>query len=122
MRVVLVDDHVSLREMLRVILGMEGGYEIVGETASGLETLKLCRATKPALVILDLSLPELSGTHLVRLLLREPWDVRGYAVTSYASQGKSVNHVLFSDSAVKAVTNNQQWYVTISRGQCFSLP
>lgn len=43
--------------------------------------------------------------------------VRGYAVTSYASQGKSVNHVLFSDSAVRATTNQQQWYVTISRGQ-----
>jgi conjugative relaxase-like TrwC/TraI family protein len=43
--------------------------------------------------------------------------VRGYAVTSYASQGKSVDFVLFSDSAVKAATNNQQWYVTISRGR-----
>jgi conjugative relaxase-like TrwC/TraI family protein len=43
--------------------------------------------------------------------------VRGYAVTSYASQGKSVDYVLFSDSAVKAATNNQQWYVTISRGK-----
>jgi conjugative relaxase-like TrwC/TraI family protein len=43
--------------------------------------------------------------------------VRGYAVTSYAAQGKSVDHVLFSDSAVKAATNQQQWYVTISRGK-----
>ncbi|MGP8237989.1 MAG: MobF family relaxase [Limisphaerales bacterium] len=43
--------------------------------------------------------------------------VRGYAVTSYAAQGKSVDHVLFSDSAVKAATNRQQWYVTISRGK-----
>jgi hypothetical protein len=43
--------------------------------------------------------------------------VRGYAVTSYASQGKTVDHVLFSDSAVKAATNQQQWYVTVSRGR-----
>jgi len=43
--------------------------------------------------------------------------VRGYAVTSYAAQGKSVDHVLFSDSAVKAATNKQQWYVTVSRGK-----
>jgi len=42
--------------------------------------------------------------------------VRGYAVTSYGSQGKTVEHVLFSDSSVKAATNNQQWLVTISRG------
>ncbi len=40
----------------------------------------------------------------------------GYAVTSYGSQGKTVDYVLFSDSTVKAATNAQQWYVTISRG------
>jgi hypothetical protein len=43
--------------------------------------------------------------------------VPGYAVTSYGSQGKTVDYVLFSDSAVKAATNDQQWYVTISRGR-----
>ena len=43
--------------------------------------------------------------------------VRGFAITSYASQGKTVDHVLFSDSAVRAATNSQQWYVTISRGR-----
>lgn len=43
--------------------------------------------------------------------------LRGYAVTSYGSQGKTVDHVLFSDSTVKAATNAQQWYVTISRGR-----
>src|ERR1700733_15024144 len=43
--------------------------------------------------------------------------VRGYTVTSYAAQGKTVDYVLFSDSAVKAATNQNQWYVTISRGR-----
>jgi nitrous oxidase accessory protein NosD len=38
-------------------------------------------------------------------------------VTSYGSQGKTVDYVLFSDSTVKAATNAQQWYVTISRGR-----
>ncbi|PYK62041.1 MAG: hypothetical protein DME21_07430 [Verrucomicrobia bacterium] len=43
--------------------------------------------------------------------------VRGYAVTSYAAQGRTVDYVLFSDSAVRAATNDHQWYVTISRGR-----
>jgi ATP-dependent exoDNAse (exonuclease V) alpha subunit len=43
--------------------------------------------------------------------------VHGYAVTSYSSQGKTVDHVLLVDSAVKAATNAQQWYVSISRGR-----
>ena len=42
---------------------------------------------------------------------------RGYAVTSYGSQGKTVDHVLFGDSGVRAASNTQQWYVTISRGR-----
>ncbi len=43
--------------------------------------------------------------------------VPGYAVTSYGSQGKTTDYVLFSDSAVRAATNGRQWYVTISRGR-----
>lgn len=42
---------------------------------------------------------------------------RGYAVTSYGSQGRTVDHVLLGDSAVRAATNAQQWYVSISRGR-----
>jgi conjugative relaxase-like TrwC/TraI family protein len=41
----------------------------------------------------------------------------GYAVTSYGSQGKTVDFVLFSDSALRAATDSRQWYVTISRGR-----
>lgn len=42
---------------------------------------------------------------------------RGYAVTSYASQGKTVDTVIFADAANRAATNQNQWYVTISRGR-----
>ena len=41
----------------------------------------------------------------------------GYAVTSYGSQGKTVDYVLFSDSTIKAATSAEQWYVSISRGR-----
>jgi conjugative relaxase-like TrwC/TraI family protein len=41
----------------------------------------------------------------------------GYATTSYGGQGKTVEHVLVSDSGVKAATHARQWYVDISRGR-----
>ena len=41
----------------------------------------------------------------------------GYAITSYGSKGKTVDFVLFSDSAVRAATDRRQWYVTISPGR-----
>lgn len=42
---------------------------------------------------------------------------RGYAVTSYASQGKTVDTVLFADAASRLATNRNQWYVAISRAR-----
>jgi len=42
---------------------------------------------------------------------------RGYAVTSYASQGKTVDTVLVADAACRAASNRNQWYVAISRGR-----
>jgi conjugative relaxase-like TrwC/TraI family protein len=42
---------------------------------------------------------------------------RGYAVTSYAGQGKTVDTVLLADAANPGATNRNQWYVAISRGR-----
>ena len=42
---------------------------------------------------------------------------RGYAVTSYASQGKTVDTVLVADAGCRTATNSNQWYVAISRGR-----
>lgn len=57
--------------MLAVVLRMEGGYELVGDASGGMEGLRMCRAMRPDIVILDLSLPELSGLQLIRLLQSE---------------------------------------------------
>ncbi|MEO6993733.1 MAG: MobF family relaxase [Lacunisphaera sp.] len=43
--------------------------------------------------------------------------VRGYAVTSYGSQGKTVDTVIMADAAKRTATDAHQWYVTISRGR-----
>jgi ATP-dependent exoDNAse (exonuclease V) alpha subunit len=43
--------------------------------------------------------------------------VHGYAVTSYASQGKTADTVIVADAGNRAATNRQQWYVSISRGR-----
>lgn len=42
---------------------------------------------------------------------------RGYAVTSYGGQGKTVDHILISDAGEKGASNARQWYVDQSRGR-----
>ena len=58
---------------------------------------------------------ELSDGRVLDASFRE--FLPGYAVTSYGSQGRIVDYVPFFDSTIKAATNAQQWYVTISRGR-----
>lgn len=67
-RVVIANEWSSLREMLGLILTFEGDYEVVGEAASGLDAVSLCRLHRPNLVVLDLRLPELSTSEVVRRL------------------------------------------------------
>ncbi len=75
-RVVVVDDFVSIRQMLALVLAREGPYEVVGEAGTGFEALKVCRKLKPQLVILDLVLPELNGAEVLRTLRSETREAR----------------------------------------------
>lgn len=74
--VVIVDDHVSVRQMLAVVLSREGVYDVVAEAGTGVEALKICRHVKPRMVILDLLLPELSGIEVLRALRAESRETR----------------------------------------------
>ncbi len=74
--VVVVDDHVSIRQMLGIVLAREGPYEMVGEAGTGFEALRICRLLKPELVILDLVLPEMNGAELLTMLREELRETR----------------------------------------------
>ncbi len=60
-RVLLADDHAVLRAGLRLLLTSTNEYEVVGEAASGTETLSLAEQLQPDLILLDLSMPALGG-------------------------------------------------------------
>jgi DNA-binding NarL/FixJ family response regulator len=85
-RIVIVDDHASIRDMLVWILMREQLYEVIGEVGSGFEAMKVCCACRPDLLILDLLLPCLSGIEVLRRIRKELPCIR---VLVYSGTGNS---------------------------------
>jgi two-component system nitrate/nitrite response regulator NarL len=59
-RILIVDDHPITRDALAALLGQHG-FSVVGEAAEGEEAIELTRRLRPQIVLLDLSMPGLSG-------------------------------------------------------------
>lgn len=72
-RLVLVDDHVIVREGLRHVLDAPGDFTIVGEGATSAEAIALADSLRPDVLVLDISMPGGSGLHAVpEILERAP--------------------------------------------------
>ena len=60
LRVVLADDHVIVREGLRVVLQAKG-FQVAGEASDGAEAVDLCQKLRPDVAVLDISMPLMNG-------------------------------------------------------------
>ena len=69
--VLLADDHAITRKGLRLLLETEGGFDVVGEAADGLQAVKLAQKFRPAVVVMDLSMPKLNGMEAARRILQQ---------------------------------------------------
>jgi DNA-binding NarL/FixJ family response regulator len=64
--VLLVDDHAVVREGYRRLLESPGNIHVVGEAASAIEALEQFSALSPAVVVMDIALPGISGIETLR--------------------------------------------------------
>ena len=64
-RVVLADDHVVVRQALKILLSGEG-FDVVGQASDGREAVRLVRAHRPEIALLDLMMPILNGLDAAR--------------------------------------------------------
>ncbi|MFH1999138.1 MAG: response regulator transcription factor, partial [Planctomycetota bacterium] len=71
-RVVLAEDHDIVREGLRRLLESESDMEVVGEAVDGLAVLDVVERTRPDVVLMDLSMPQLNGIEATRRIASEP--------------------------------------------------
>lgn len=82
-RVLIADDHTLVRESLVSLLQGDGDMQVVAQAADGLETIEKAIATRPDVVVADISMPRLNGIEVVRRLREALPDTRVLVLTMH---------------------------------------
>ena len=83
MRILIVEDHLMFREVLRKVCAGELQHEIVGEAGDGKTAVGLALTTAPDLVLLDLHLPNLDGFGVLDAVRRVAPELRVLLLSSH---------------------------------------
>lgn len=70
-RVLLVDDHIILRQGLKLLLEKESTITVVAEAANGQEAIRMARELLPDLIVMDMTMPGINGIGASRQILQE---------------------------------------------------
>jgi DNA-binding NarL/FixJ family response regulator len=87
MRVLVVDDHPAFRRALTSALGMVEGFEVAGEAGGGVAACSEAEELDPDLVLMDLSMPDLSGIDAMRRMHGRKPDLPVVILTAHADPG-----------------------------------
>ena len=85
-RVLLADDHTLVRQGFRQLLEDDPTVTVVGEAATGLEAIAQCKALKPQVVVMDLSMPDLGGLEATAEILKADPQVKILILSMYSNE------------------------------------
>ncbi len=75
-RILIADDHETMRNTLRLLLESRGDFQVCGEARDGTEAISKTKELKPDLVILDISMPNVDGFEAARVIRKFLPEVR----------------------------------------------
>ena len=81
-RIIIADDHWVVREGLRMYLGRDPGFEIVGEAVDGQQAVELSTEHQPDVILMDLLMPVMDGITAIQTIRRDVPGVEIVALTS----------------------------------------
>jgi DNA-binding NarL/FixJ family response regulator len=83
-RILLVDDHVVLREGMRSLLEEEKDLEVVGEASDGLEAIKRTAELQPDVILMDIVMPKVNGVEATREIRKANPAAHVLVLTAYS--------------------------------------
>ncbi|WP_197410119.1 MULTISPECIES: response regulator transcription factor [unclassified Sphingopyxis] len=89
-RLLIVDDHVMLREGIAAIVAPEADMHVVGEAENGAEAVELHRKLRPDLTLMDLQMPVMSGLEAITAIRSESPNARLVVLTTYSGDVQAV--------------------------------
>lgn len=92
MKLIIVDDSELMREALRGFIGQNSAYEVIAEAGSGTEFLNLTCLDDADLILMDISMKDMSGITAVKNLFKTHPNKKVIAVTNYRE--KAYHHLL----------------------------
>src|SRR5688572_23826156 len=98
-RVLIVDDHPLLREGVAAVLQEQPDITVVAEATRGAEAIELFRQHRPDVTLMDLRMPDMSGTAAIAAIRAEFPNARIVVLTSYAGDTHAVNALKAGASA-----------------------
>jgi len=90
-RILIVDDHAVVRKGLAMVLRIEPGLEVVGETGDGREAVQMAAMLRPDVVLLDRVMPDMGGKEIAKAIKEKAPDVRILILTGTEVDDKTVD-------------------------------
>lgn len=127
MRIVIVEDHLMFREVLRKVCADDLKHEVVGEADDGARAVALVTRTKPHLVLLDLHLPNLDGFGVIEAIRKVDPKVLVLVLSSHCDEytvfrAERVHVQGFVDKNTNSVATLKTAITEIARGRVWFSP
>ncbi len=122
-RIVLAEDHNTVREGIKMLVNAQPDMDVVGEAADGRAAIEKTRQLAPDLLVMDISMPELNGLKATEKLRQEFPDLKILTLTRHTDDGylqqlikAGVNGYVLKQSAPTELINAIR---TVSAGRSY---
>lgn len=126
LRILLAEDHQTVREGIKLLVNAQPDMEVVGEASDGEMAIKEAARLDPDIIVMDISMPNLNGLKATRRLRRQKTEIKILTLTRHTDDGylkqlieAGVNGYVLKQSAPTELINAIR---TISEGNAYVDP